>query len=154
MKYRDHGSRWVLRGSSTGFGHLMPGIVFAFIAVLALLLPSAASAQTPVRVSGSYTAVGHCQISAAPMASAVTLTTANCAAGTVPASATMAEICVETAAIRYLDDGTSPTSSLGILVAAQSSSIPTCFSYAVKPLTGLTMILSTGSPVVTAVFYK
>jgi hypothetical protein len=126
----------------------------AFIGAVLLGMISAASAQTPVRVSGSYTALGHCQISAATLASAVTLTTANCAAGTVPASATMAEICVEAAGIRYLDDGTSPTASLGIPVVAQSSTIPTCFSYAVKPLTGLTMILISGSPVVTAAFYK
>jgi len=43
---------------------------------------------------------------------------------TVPAGAAAAEICVEGAAARYTDDGTTPTSSVGIPVAAGQ-----CFNY-------------------------
>lgn len=46
---------------------------------------------------------------------------------TIPAGALIAEICVETAAARYTTTGTTPSSSVGIPVVPQSSTIPACF---------------------------
>jgi hypothetical protein len=43
---------------------------------------------------------------------------------TVPAGATLAEVCVESQAVRYRDDGVAPTSASGIPVAAGS-----CYQY-------------------------
>lgn len=110
-------------------------------------------AQTPVIAkSGPYIPLGYCQITS--LGSAVALVTASCSTGSVPAGATITEICVETASVRYRDDGTAPTSSIGILVAPSSSSIPNCFAYAVIPLTAMQLIAVTGSPVVDVSFYR
>lgn len=121
----------------------------ALAAFLLGVLP--ASAQTPVRVSGSYTPLGHCQITS--LASAVALVTASCSTGAVPAGATIAEICVETAGIRYLDDGTAPTASLGIPVVP-SSTVPVCYAYAATPLSQVQFIAISGSPTIDVAFYK
>jgi hypothetical protein len=67
---------------------------------------------------------------------------------TVPSGATMAQICVETAAVRYRDDGTAPTSSVGVPVGAG-----TCFSYA-GPLTVIQFIAQAGSPTIDVSYYK
>lgn len=127
-----------------------PRSLFAGVLLLiAVALP--ASAQTPVRVSGVYTPLGYCQITS--LSSAVPLITASCSTGSVPAGATMAEICVETAAVRYRDDGTAPTTSLGMLVSP-SGTAPVCFAYAVTPLSAVSFIAVTGSPVIDLSFYK
>jgi len=53
---------------------------------------------------------------------------------TVPAGAVQAEICVETAAARYTDDGTTPTATVGIPLPSG-----TCFQYT-GPLTAFKII--------------
>jgi hypothetical protein len=53
---------------------------------------------------------------------------------TVPTNAYLAEICVETASARYTDDGTTPSSTVGLPVAAG-----TCFAYS-GPLASLQII--------------
>jgi len=124
-------------------------LLLCALATMMLLLPTSSSPQVITR----YVALGFCQIGSSSLSSAVTLTnTSACAIG-VPTGAQMAEICVEVAAVRYRDDGTAPTSSIGVLVAAQSASIPTCFQYS-GPLTAIQFIASTGSPVVDVAFYK
>lgn len=84
-------------------------------------------------------------ISAATLASATSLT--------VPTGATIAQICVETAGVRYRDDGTAPTSSVGIPALPQSSSIPACFPYS-GPLGQIQFIaISGGSPTMDISYY-
>lgn len=58
---------------------------------------------------------------------------------TVPAGATIAEICNEGGAVRYRDDGTAPTASVGVPVAAGSVTAPFCFAYS-GPLAALQFI--------------
>ena len=59
---------------------------------------------------------------------------------TTARGAMIAEICVETAGVRYTDDGvTTPTASVGIPVVP-SSTTPTCFQYA-GPLSSFKVIL-------------
>lgn len=67
---------------------------------------------------------------------------------TVPTGATIAQICVETAAIRYRDDGTAPTASVGMPVAAG-----TCFAYS-APLRAFQFIAQSGSPVLNILYYQ
>ena len=67
---------------------------------------------------------------------------------TVPAGATLAEICVEGAALRYRDDGTAATASLGIPVAAGA-----CFAYS-GPLASLSFTAQSGSPTIDVSYYK
>lgn len=105
----------------------------------------------PSKSLGNYAPLGFCQITS--LASAVSLVTASCATGSVPTGATIAEICVEAAGIRYRDDGTAPTTTVGIPVEPTSTS-PICFAYAVNPLSNMQLIAISGSPVVNALFYK
>jgi len=76
------------------------------------------------------------------------LTVASATALTVPLGAQIAEICVETAGVRYRDDGTAPTASIGIPVSAG-----TCFQYS-GPLTAIQFIAQSGSPTVDVAYYQ
>jgi len=58
---------------------------------------------------------------------------------TIPTNAYLAEICVEGAAARYTDDGTTPTTSVGMPVPAG-----TCFAYA-GPLPAFRIIGNSGA---------
>lgn len=121
------------------------------VAVLFLidLLGKPALAQVHhVVPSGPYIANGYCQLTATGTAAQLSTCT-----GGIPAASTIAEICVETASIRYRDDGTAPTASVGMLVAPASSTIPTCFQYG-GPLTAFQFIAVSGSPVIDVSFYK
>lgn len=69
----------------------------------------------------------------------------------IPATATVAEICVETAAVRYRDDGNSPSASVGVPVVGTSSA-PFCFQYA-GPLSAFQVILATGAPTIDIAYY-
>ena len=83
----------------------------------------------------------YCQITS--LASSTSLVTANCASGTILAGATIAEICVEVAAIRYTSSGVvTPTASVGIPVAAS-----TCFQYS-GPISTFKMIQQTSGAIV------
>jgi len=67
---------------------------------------------------------------------------------TVPAGATLAEICVEGASVRYRDDGAAATSSLGIPVSSG-----TCFPYS-GPLAALSFSAQGGSPTIDVSYYR
>ena len=67
---------------------------------------------------------------------------------TVPAGATIAEICVETAGIRYTSDGTSATASVGMPVSSG-----TCYSYS-GPLSALKFTAQTGLPTIDVEYFK
>ena len=114
-------------------------------AVLAVGLGSAGAETTRV-APYAYQSVGHCQMTS--LATAKALTTANCSSGSVPVSATIAEICVGTQAVRYYDDGTTPTASVGIHVPAG-----TCFPYS-GPIPSLIFIQEAASAVIDIIFYN
>ena len=79
-------------------------------------------------------------------------TLANATSLTVPSGATFAQICVEGAGVRYRDDGTAPTVSVGIPVVPTSSSMPTCFQYA-GPLSAIRFIAISGTPTMEVSYY-
>ena len=66
---------------------------------------------------------------------------------TPPTGATIAQICVETAAVRYRDDGIAPTASVGIPLAAGW-----CGPYA-GPLSAIQFIAQSGSPTIDVSYY-
>lgn len=66
----------------------------------------------------------------------------------VPAGATLAEICVEGANVRYRDDGSAASASLGIPISAGS-----CFPYS-GPLASLSFAAQSGSPTIDVSYYK
>lgn len=71
---------------------------------------------------------------------------------TTSKSALLAWICVETASVRYTDDGvTTPTSSVGNPVVATATT-PFCFPYA-GPMNNFKVILSSGSPTMDISYY-
>jgi hypothetical protein len=90
-----------------------------------------------------------------PMGFAQILMTSNpqtfAAAGvTVPTGARLAVITVDAANIRYRDDGTAPTASIGILL---SSSAPTPYQYS-GDLSAIEFVAVSGSPLLNVSFYK
>lgn len=67
---------------------------------------------------------------------------------TVPAQATMALISVEGAAIRYRDDGTAPTASVGMPVAVGQA-----FQYT-GTLSAIRIIQQSASATINVIYYK
>src|SRR5579863_2278610 len=77
------------------------------------------------------------------------LTSINSATGlNAPAEATIAEIIVEAQGIRYRDDGTAPTATVGMPVATGAS-----FQYA-GDLTTIQLIEQTSGAIVNVSYYK
>jgi hypothetical protein len=111
---------------------------------LALLAPltQPADAQPQNSRNGYIAPLGYCQLTSVSSATAVS----SCSGG-IPQRAAWAVICIETAAIRYRDDGTDPTTSVGMPLAAGQ-----CMGYRSK-LSALKVIAQTGSPVVNIAFY-
>lgn len=109
-----------------------------------LALTSAALADGPfyqMKVAPIY---GYISAGAGQMALSVTTNTTL----TVPTGATLAEICVETAGVRYRDDGTAATALLGLPVSSG-----TCFAFS-GPLSVLSFTAQTGSPTIDVLYYK
>jgi hypothetical protein len=122
-------------------------------AAIALVLAGRADAQIGGNGTPNSTFVkplGYCQFTAAGSAqllSAVTPTaTTTC---TPPSRAAWASIVVETASIRWRDDGTAPTTAIGMLV--NPTSTPTMTYNA--DFNKIQFIAVTGSPVVNISFY-
>ena len=105
----------------------------------ALLAACPAAAEAPLRA----VPLGYCQISGS---SASTL--ASCSGG-IPAGATNVVISVETNAIRWRDDGTTPTASVGMPLATGAAP----YAYA-GVLSALQFIPQTGSAVIDVSFYR
>jgi hypothetical protein len=103
--------------------------------ILALCLATAAHAQN------GHPALGYQQITSLASATNLTVPTAN-------GFASWALICVETAAVRWRDDGTAPTASIGQPLAAGQ-----CFQYA-GPLATIQFIAQSGSPVLDVSYYR
>lgn len=92
--------------------------------------------------------LGYCQLTSVSSATLIS----TCSGG-IPARTVWAVICVETAAIRWRDDGTSPTASVGMPLAAGSSTSNSCMYYS-GTMSALSVIAQTGSPVVDISFYS
>ena len=71
----------------------------------------------------------------------------------VPAETTVAQICVETAGVRYTDDGTSASAANGIPVVPASATLPNCFTYS-GPIASLKFTAISGSPTISVSYYR
>ena len=115
----------------------------------ALALTPAAFAQTHRDAGGTvingvapiylYVSVGSSQMG---------LSVATATGLTVPVGATIAQICVEGAGVRYRDDGVAPTASVGMPAAPGA-----CFQYS-GPLSVVQFIAQSGSPTIDVLYYK
>lgn len=112
------------------------------LAVVALLIAMPAMAQKRT-ASDFITPLGYCQLTSVSSSTLVS----SCSSG-IPQSAGWAVICVDTAAIRWRDDGTAPTASVGMPVASGQ-----CFYYS-GAFSALSVIAQTGTPVVNISFYS
>ena len=116
---------------------------------LALGLSSAAQAQNHADKSGTIIpGVAPIYLYVSAGASQMALSVGTNTTLTAPATATIAEICVEGAGVRYRDDGTAATSSLGVPVSAGS-----CFQYS-GPLSSLSFTAQSGSPTIDVSYYR
>ena len=111
--------------------------VNAIGAPLVELTSATGGTPTVVPVSGG-TPLGYQQITS--LASSTALA--------VPTGATVAQISVEAAGVRYRDDGTAPTASIGMPLLAGAN-----FTYGGN-LASLRFIAISGSPVLNVSYYK
>ena len=119
------------------------------VGALSLALLGAARAQTHHDQGGTITpGVTPVYLYDSAGASQMALAVATNTTLTVPAGATLAQICVEGASVRYRDDGTAATASLGTPAAAGA-----CFSYS-GPLASLSFTAQSGSPTIDVSYYK
>lgn len=105
------------------------------LAAIMVCVSAAALAQSAVYI---YTPLGYQQITPVPSGTALT----------VPTAARVAEICVSTQAVRYRDDGTNPTTSVGIPVPSGS-----CFQYS-GALTAIRFIQQTSPSTLDVSYYR
>jgi hypothetical protein len=128
-------------------GALAVFVVPLMLCLALVLWPTAAWPQA----AGPYRfhPLGYCQITS--LSSAVALVTASCSTGSVATQATIAEVCVSVASIRYRDDGTAPTTTLGVPVGAG-----VCFPYSISEggMSALQMIQQTAGAIVDILFYN
>jgi hypothetical protein len=98
---------------------------------------------TPL-IGGGGTPLGNQQISAATLATATPLT--------IPAGATVALVSVDTAAVRWRDDGTAPTAAIGTqLIGTATTTAERAFGGA--SMVAVKFILVSGSPVLNISYY-
>jgi hypothetical protein len=109
-----------------------------------LLIASPAMAQVAgTRLSSPYFPAGYCQITSVGSATLIS----TCSGG-IPSKSVLVQVCVEAQAVRYRDDGVSPTASVGMPVPAA-----TCFSYSGN-LAALSFIEQTAGAILNVSFYK
>ncbi len=117
----------------------MQQIFLGFLVCVALVCGVPLALAGDVTITGGYISAGAGQYA---------LTVATATSLTVPAGSEIIEVCVETAGVRYRDDGTAPTSSTGIPVSSG-----TCFQYG-GPLNKIQFIAQSGSPTINVSYYK
>lgn len=118
----------------------MKRLLSAMLLGLALCAP----AHAQKRVASDFIQpLGYCQLTSVSSSTLVS----SCSGG-IPALTGWAVLCIDTAAIRWRDDGTAPTASVGMPVAAGQ-----CFYYS-GTVAALRVIAQSGSPVVNISFYS
>lgn len=99
---------------------------------------------TPI-IGGGATPLGYQQISAATLATATKLT--------VPTGAVVAYVSVDTAAVRWRDDGTAPTTAIGMQIIGTATLSPVV-AFAGASMTAVQFILvGAGAPLLNVSYY-
>lgn len=73
---------------------------------------------------------------------------------TIPAGATHAFVNAEVANVRWRDDGTAPTASVGMLLEAEQSSVPAVDLFYAGTLSQIKFIAVSGSPKLNISYYR
>ena len=113
--------------------------------VLALMLSAPAFAQqAPVSIfAGKVTPLGYCQLTSLAASTQLSACT-----GGIPTGASVADIIVEAQAVRYRDDGTAPTATVGMPLVVGAEKI-----FVETDLTALRFIESTAGAILSISFY-
>lgn len=119
----------------------MRAVTKLIVLLLALIAGPALAQQRTM--SPFIAPLGYCQL-----ATVTTATQTSTCAGGIPARTQWAMICIDTAAVRWRDDGVTPTIAVGMPIAAGG-----CINYSGTFAT-LQFIAQTGSPVVNISFYS
>lgn len=115
----------------------MKKLALAF--AIAVLSAIPAGAQTAL----TFVALGYCQLTSLALSTLIS----TCSGG-IPSTATIAVISVEGAAIRYRDDGTAPTTTVGMPISSGQA-----FTYQ-SALMNLRIIQQSASATVNIAFYR
>lgn len=118
----------------------MKKLLLLTFGLLLWLAPAAAQKRTQ---ADFISPLGYCQLTSLASSTLVS----SCSGG-IPALTGWAIICIETAAIRWRDDGVAPSTTVGMPVA-----IGQCFYYSGTFAT-LRLIAQSGSPVANISFYS
>lgn len=119
-----------------------PFVLAALFCLLAL--PVWAGPQQPVDVyAGPVNPLGYCQLTS--LASSTQL---SACPGGIPAGAHVADIIVESQAVRYRDDGTAPTSTVGMPLAISTDKV-----FTLNDLSALRFIEQAASAKLSISFY-
>lgn len=143
-----------IQASFTGTG---AGTILTASAVTGFIRPGAALAGTGVpagttivaQLTGPAGGAGTYQTSVATTSSGNALTTSGIPVDATGRSANMVVLTVETANIRWRDDGAAPTTAIGMLIVAASAPL----TY-VGAIANFQLVAVTGSPVVDAAYYR
>lgn len=117
----------------------MRGITFLIVAILLGL----GSAQAQTVSSAQLAPLGYCQLSSLSGATKLT----SCTNG-IPTTASVIVVAAETQAVRWRDDGTAPTASVGMPIATGSALVYQ------GDLTTIQFIEETASAKIDVSFYK
>lgn len=137
------GASFTATGSGTNLtttsvtGYIRPGATISGTGVTA---GTTIASQT----SGTVGGAGVYVTSAATTSSGASLTSAG-----IPLGATAVVISVETAGVRWRDDGSAPTATVGMPIAA--ATVPYLYN---GTLSALRFIAQSGSPILSAAFYR
>lgn len=116
--------------------------MFRILLCLALMAPGSAARAVTVTEPANAVPLGYCQLS---VTTAVLVSTCS---GGIPAGSTFASIVTETAAIRWRDDGTAPTTTVGNPLA-----VAAVLTYG-GLLASLQVVAQTGTATVNVQFYR
>jgi hypothetical protein len=134
---------------------LRPGIVFALLAALVVGVGGVGQAKAAAQLGQDFPSFTPAPYNYQPLGFAqITITgspqTFAAAGVTVPTGARLAVMTVDAANVRYRDDGTAPTASIGIQL---SSSATQPYEYS-GDLAAIQFIAVSGSPLLNVAFYK
>lgn len=115
-------------------------------ALLAVLFAAASVSGALAQAGLTYVPLGYCQLTS--LGSSTALATCNSNVG-IPAGSTRAVISAEAQIVRYRDDGTAPTSSVGMPIAAAGAP----FVYT-GTLSKLRFIEATSGGKINVLFYR
>ncbi len=119
-------------------------VYLAVLAAIFLMISPVLAQSPPVTIyAGKIKPLGYCQLTSLAASTQLTACT-----GGIPAGASVADVIIETQSVRYRDDGTAPTATVGMLIAAGGEKV-----FTETDLSALRFIQTTASASLSVSFY-